>query len=70
MKDLVPQAAIDAARLVARTERKLEAAAPFIAAEALRQAASEQRKQYAAHLIDAITANWLELRADELEEGE
>lgn len=45
----------------------VRAAAPLIAAEALRQVASEQRKQYAANLIDQITAMWLEARADELE---
>jgi len=75
MSDLVTQAAIDAAS--ERVNRSplnedplvpaLNAAAPFIAAEALRQAASEQRKQYAAHLIDDLTAMWLEARADELE---
>lgn len=76
MTDLVTDAAIDAASEAVFANRGLSndplipvlnAAAPHIAAEALRQAASEQRKQYAAHLIDKITANWLELRADELE---
>jgi len=69
--DLVTDAAEIAAAHVMddphQIEVALRAAAPYIAAEALRQAASEQRKQYAAHLIDKITATWLEVRADELE---
>ena len=79
MTDLVTPAAIEAARRGQGCEELegcdcviwitdgLNSAAPHIAAEALRQAASEQRKQYAAHLIDKITATWLEVRADELE---
>lgn len=71
MTDLVTDAAEIAAAHVMddphQIEIALRAAAPHIGAEALRQAASAQRKDYAGGLTSTITATWLEARADELE---